>query len=898
MTNSLAGSGVKVVGAGSHVKLDAGGTGKTIVVNITNPALAANQTSEAAALYASGGRVDVIGNLALDSMQMRSYGFWASGSTGIINVTGNTVMETHGDESFGMRLDGGNIALAGDLSMINGRTLSVAGATGNGSAGVRATSGTLTVTGSTYVETHGGIAAVGNSLPTNESSYGLWNASASRVTGSGALMTFGAATIVTHGAAAHGVYNDSIQGLMTFGGPVSIITHGGEGTVAWRRQVFNTNETVGAHGVNSALSGTTIFNDTLTIANDGAGAGGVRSIGGLVQTRDVNVTTAGERAHGIAASSTMTYLGEIQVNGLADITTSGSGAHAVYASGSGRVGLGGLRVGGLGQDALAISATGGSVISGSGQFTGAGGIRASGSASVDLAMTAGSDFTGGIQAVGSASAALTVDGAGRFTGASAIQDAGVLNVTLAGQGRWTVSGDSSLTGLGLDQGALVFASGGAFKTVTARTLAGASGTLVFNVNPSNISGLQNTGDVADHLVITGSSSGTHTVVVSQAPGSTRPGRDETAIPLITDAGGAAVYQLAGGRVSFGGLAEFGLAKGGDVDSPLGLDPDNWYLYNTGLSETADAIINTVSMLGRDWHYSLDALYLRMGDVRATLQSSTSTSNLNSRASGSGNVWVRGRGYLLNAAGDLTGRGFEQYAYGMTVGGDKAFRAENSVNLVGVFMDIGRIDRTFGGHDNTGDTNSFSAGIYGTWLHDKGWYADFVAKADHYKHSFDTGGAAAVSGNYSGNAQGVSLEFGRRLERTGGWWVEPSAQVAVAWLNSAAYRVSPSDLALDVKVGGSRVTQYRGLARFGHHLENSRWAPYGKFGVARTDTAGGTINADGQTLAPDYDGWRFEAGFGASYLVNDRSQVYLDYEYGKAARYERPWSLNLGYRRLW
>jgi hypothetical protein len=46
------------------------------------------------------------------------------------------------------------------------------------------------------------------------------------------------------------------------------------------------------------------------------------------------------------------------------------------------------------------------------------------------------------------------------------------------------------------------------------------------------------------------------------------------------------------------------------------DAANWYLARFGLSATADAIINTTAMLGRDWHYALDSLYLRMGDFRA------------------------------------------------------------------------------------------------------------------------------------------------------------------------------------------------------------------------------------------------------------------------------------------
>jgi hypothetical protein len=33
-------------------------------------------------------------------------------------------------------------------------------------------------------------------------------------------------------------------------------------------------------------------------------------------------------------------------------------------------------------------------------------------------------------------------------------------------------------------------------------------------------------------------------------------------------------------------------------------------------------------------------------------------------------------------------------------------------------------------------------------------------------------------------------------------------------------------------------------------------------------------------------------------VGEDSQFYFDYEYARSTAYERPWSLNLGYRHLW
>ncbi|MDF9831798.1 autotransporter-associated beta strand protein [Ereboglobus sp. PH5-5] len=456
---------------------------------------------------------------------------------------------------------------------------------------------------------------------------------------------------------------------------------------------------------------------------------------------------------------------------------------------------------------------------------------------------------------------------------------------------WLDIDNAQLGATTLDNSKLGFVhSGPAFRRAALASLSGDNGSLVFNVDFSNATGLKADGEVADHLAITnGSAVGAHTVAVNPVSADGIPAGGETAIPLITDAG-AATYRLEGEKIDFG-LASFELNKGSAVLSALSLDPDKWYLLNTGLSDVADSIINTASMLAKDWHYSLDALHLRMGHARAELAGVEKPT---------GNLWLRGRGYYLNANNTISGRGFDQHAYGLTAGGDKAFRARTSVNLIGGFVDMGNIDRDFDAAGGEGETRNLSAGLYATWLRDNGWFADLVLKVDRYKNSFEarTTGGRLVRGDYNSNAQGVSLEFGRRLENPNGWWVEPGVQVAVAWLNSASYRTTPESVALDVKVDGSRAAQYRGQVRVGRQLTNSKWSPYGKIGVVRTDTDGGKIHANEKTFAPDYDGWRFEAGFGASYLIDPRSQVYLDYEYNKAGAYERPWSLNLGYRRLW
>ncbi|MDR2673936.1 MAG: autotransporter outer membrane beta-barrel domain-containing protein, partial [Opitutaceae bacterium] len=435
-------------------------------------------------------------------------------------------------------------------------------------------------------------------------------------------------------------------------------------------------------------------------------------------------------------------------------------------------------------------------------------------------------------------------------------------------------------------------------TVTSLSAAAAGAVLVFNADLTDVSGLKQPGAVADHLTVdaAGGSAGVFTVRVNASGG--RPGDGEMAVPLITDPAGAAVYQLEGGTL-VQGLDELKFASGTVSQDTLTLDPRTWYLYSSGLSQTADAIIDTASLLGKDWHYSLDALHQRMGEVREEAASSRFSDKPRDAAPATGNVWVRRRVYRLDATNPLTGRGLRQYTYGVSAGADKIFGTETGANLLGAFIDMGRTTRDFG-RGGDGRTGSVSAGLYATLLKNNGWYADLVLKADRHKHDFDlkapSGGP--VRGRYNSKTFGASLELGRRLARADGWWLEPGVQAAVAGLGGASYRTTPADTAIDVKVDRATAAQYRGLVRFGHHFKDARWTPYGKFGAVKTSTDGGAIHAHDRNLSVCLDGWRMEAGAGADYRIDDLGHLYLDYEYGRAARYGRPWALNLGYRRFW
>ncbi|WP_161554779.1 autotransporter-associated beta strand repeat-containing protein [Ereboglobus luteus] len=442
--------------------------------------------------------------------------------------------------------------------------------------------------------------------------------------------------------------------------------------------------------------------------------------------------------------------------------------------------------------------------------------------------------------------------------------------------------------LNMNNGVLAFAN--LADRARIATLGASTGNIVMNADLSALSeGINNAATIANYLDIANAGAGTHNVFIET--NGTLPSALNASIELIgVDAASSATFTLANnaaGKLEYD-LTVFELVRGDLSDYTP--NANMWYLSDRNLSHAADAIINTASTLAIDWNYSLDSIHQRLGDIRLGLEHASL-----------GSVWIKSRGYRLNATNELSGMSFRQYGWGVTGGADKSFGTQTGVSLLGGFIDAGGINREFDNNGN-GHTTNVGIGAYLTLIKNNGWFADITARADRYSNRFEARSydGTTTKGRYNNNALGLSLEAGRRLQRTDGWWIEPTVQMSVLWLDGASYttEANATHRAMKVKINDSMNTQYRALLRFGRQIKDSRWHPYGKLAGVAVDSDRGAIKAHGKTFRTDYDGRRVEFGLGTSYRIDTASQLYIDYEYAKAQAYERPWSINLGYRRLW
>jgi outer membrane autotransporter protein len=426
-----------------------------------------------------------------------------------------------------------------------------------------------------------------------------------------------------------------------------------------------------------------------------------------------------------------------------------------------------------------------------------------------------------------------------------------------------------------------------FGTLTASTLSGA-GVIAMNIDF--------TAGIASRLIITGEAAGTHSFELT--PEGTAVNPNSINIPLVTYASGSPVFNPV--SITDGGMNAYETRQAGNSVN----------LVYAGGSPLGNAILATAGVLAMDWHYSLDSLYNRMGDLHAKHAApgpdvGDNTNNTNTANNAGNDFWVRASGYHLNASSDVSGDAFDQGAVGLTAGIDKGFALSRSTFYIGAFLATSYSDRHYDTYGK-GTTGGIGAGLYATWLHELGWYVDFVAKADRYKNDLDTQDGDTINRiRYTNNAQGLSLEFGKRITIGRRFWFEPSAQAAIAWLGGKSYDTTTwqngdsmyaTRKGLRVELDDATAAQYRMQLRAGVNL--GKWQPYAKFGEVKSDTTGGAIRAAGGSYDPQFDGWRLEAGAGVGYFITASSQLYLDYEYNKATQYERPWSFNLGYRRNW
>lgn len=196
----------------------------------------------------------------------------------------------------------------------------------------------------------------------------------------------------------------------------------------------------------------------------------------------------------------------------------------------------------------------------------------------------------------------------------------------------------------------------------------------------------------------------------------------------------------------------------------------------------------------------------------------------------------------------------------------------------------------------GENRSTSLSLYGTWLGDKGHYADIVLKQGRLSNDFDIYTEAGhTSGDYDAWGTSLSGEYGMKVNFDGGWYVTPQAQFTLMRIGGEDYTTNNG-----IKVNQDSLESAVGRVGFevGKRISDSG-SIYAKASLLH-DFAGsadtylsykGLTNSYHQDIG---DTW-CEAGIGFNYKTSENSYVYADVVKTFGGDVETPWQWNAGMR---
>lgn len=196
----------------------------------------------------------------------------------------------------------------------------------------------------------------------------------------------------------------------------------------------------------------------------------------------------------------------------------------------------------------------------------------------------------------------------------------------------------------------------------------------------------------------------------------------------------------------------------------------------------------------------------------------------------------------------------------------------------------------------GENRSTSLSLYGTWLGDKGHYADIVLKQGRLSNDFDIYTEAGhTSGDYDAWGTSLSGEYGMKVDLDGGWYVTPQAQLTLMRIGGEDYTTNNG-----IKVNQDSLESAVGRVGFevGKRISNSG-SIYAKASLLHDFAGSADTYLSHKGLTNSYhqdigDTW-CEAGIGFNYKTSENSYVYADVVKTFGGDVETPWQWNAGMR---
>ena len=202
---------------------------------------------------------------------------------------------------------------------------------------------------------------------------------------------------------------------------------------------------------------------------------------------------------------------------------------------------------------------------------------------------------------------------------------------------------------------------------------------------------------------------------------------------------------------------------------------------------------------------------------------------------------------------------------------------------------------------SGDSKIGGIALYGTKQHDDGRYLDIIARGNRLSNNYKlySVGGQRVNGDYHTFGTSLSAEYGKRIKKQNGFYIDPSVEFIVGRLNGVSYDANiAGGGSMHVKADG--VNSAVGRLGFGIGKETEKSNIFAKLTLAHefSGKMNTTYSAPGNptvnTELDLKDTW-LDAEIGGSWNVRPSTYLYGTFTKNFGATIDNTWRIDAGVR---
>ena len=281
------------------------------------------------------------------------------------------------------------------------------------------------------------------------------------------------------------------------------------------------------------------------------------------------------------------------------------------------------------------------------------------------------------------------------------------------------------------------------------------------------------------------------------------------------------------------------------------------------------------------------------------------------------AWRNNTNDLQRRLGDLRLANTDQGVWAKYIGGKSKITDGADARMTYNGVQVGYDHKVsngwiFGGAlDYSTSSNSYAVGsgdgkiggiaLYGTKQHDDGRYLDIIARGNRLSNNYKlySVGGQRVSGDYHTFGTSLSAEYGKRIKKQNGFYIDPSIEFIVGRLNGVSYDANiAGGGSMHVKADG--VNSAVGRLGFGIGKETEKSNIFAKLALAHefSGKMNTTYSASGnptvKTELDLKDTW-LDAEIGGSWSVRPSTYLYGTFTKNFGATIDNTWRIDAGVR---